>query len=112
MACLASPLPAGAAAAAPDAGPAVLLREVRFRYGPDGPLVLAIDELAIAPGERVAVVGPSGSGKTTLLRLLNGSLPLVSGEARVLGERLVPGRRQRREQRRRIGMIYQDFALV
>jgi phosphonate transport system ATP-binding protein len=112
MACSASALAAGAAAPAPDAAPAVLLREVRFRYGSDGPLVLAIDRLAIAPGERVAVVGPSGSGKTTLLRLLNGSLPPVSGEARVLGERLVPGRRQRREQRRRIGMIYQDFALV
>jgi phosphonate transport system ATP-binding protein len=46
------------------------------------------------------------------LRLLNGSLGPESGEASILGERLVPGRRQRREQRRRIGMIYQDFALV
>ena len=94
------------------ANPAVLLHEVRFRYADDGPLVLAIDRLAIEPGERIAVVGPSGSGKTTLLRLLNGSLRPASGEALVLGQRLVPGRPQSREQRRRIGMIYQDFALV
>jgi phosphonate transport system ATP-binding protein len=115
MACSAraQALPPGAAgAAASGAGPAVLLRDVRFGYAADGPLVLAIDRLAIAPGERVAVVGPSGSGKTTLLRLLNGSLRPASGEAWVLGQLHVPGRRQRREQRRRIGMIYQDFALV
>lgn len=94
------------------AGAAVMLREVRFRYADDGPLVLAIDRLGVEPGERVAVVGPSGSGKTTLLRLLNGSVRPAAGEAVVLGQRLVPGRRQSREQRRRVGMIYQDFALV
>jgi phosphonate transport system ATP-binding protein len=115
MACSAKDLQALAgapAASASAAGAAVLLRDVRFRYAPDGPLVLAIDQLSIEPGERVAVVGPSGSGKTTLLRLLNGSVRPTSGEAVVLGQRLVPGRRQSREQRRRVGMIYQDFALV
>ena len=113
MACSASELRAAPArAVSPGAGPAVLLRDLRFRYAADGPLVLAIDELAIGPGERVAVVGPSGSGKTTLLRLLNGSLPLAAGEIQVLGRPLLPRRRQPREQRRRIGMIYQDFALV
>lgn len=105
-------LPPGAAMAAPPGtGAAVLLRNLRFRYADDGPLVLAIDHLSVEPGERIAVVGPSGSGKTTLLRLLNGSLRPGSGDAWVLGQRLLP-RRPRREQRRRIGMIYQDFALV
>jgi phosphonate transport system ATP-binding protein len=115
MACSAKDLAALAQAATRiplGASPAVLLRDIRFRYADDGPLVLAIDRLAIEPGERIAVVGPSGSGKTTLLRLLNGSLRPASGEALVLGQRLVPGRPQSREQRRRIGMIYQDFALV
>jgi zinc/manganese transport system ATP-binding protein len=36
-------------------------------------------------GEFTAVLGPNGSGKTTLLRVLLGQLPLVGGEARVLG---------------------------
>ncbi len=91
---------------------AITLDDIRFRYADDGPLVLAIDHLTIEAGERVAVVGPSGSGKTTLLRLLNGTLTPTSGAAVILGERLVPGRRQSREQRRKTGMIYQDFALV
>ena len=97
----------------PRIGPAAItLRDLRFRYADDGPLVLAIDHLTIAAGERIALVGPSGSGKTTLLRLLNGALSPTSGEAVIQGERLVPGRRLGREQRRRTGMIYQDFALV
>jgi phosphonate transport system ATP-binding protein len=107
MACSAEDL----AARPGSQGTAVTLDDIRFRYG-DGPLVLAIDHLTIAAGERIALVGPSGSGKTTLLRLLNGSLSPTSGAAVILGERLVPGRRPAREQRRRIGMIYQDFALV
>jgi phosphonate transport system ATP-binding protein len=114
MACSAKDLRAirPTAGASPlGATPAVSLRDIRFRYADDGPLVLAIERLSIEPGERVAVVGPSGSGKTTLLRLLNGSLRPGSGELVVLGQRLA-GRRRSREQRRRIGMIYQDFALV
>jgi phosphonate transport system ATP-binding protein len=115
MACSARDLHALRPAEGPaplGASPAVRLRDVRFRYATDGPLVLSIDHLSIESGERIAVVGPSGSGKTTLLRLLNGSLRAAVGEAVVLGQRLLPGRRQRREQRRRIGMVYQDFALV
>jgi ATP-binding cassette subfamily C protein len=44
---------------------------VRYAYG-DGPDVLAGVDLAIEPGERIAIVGPSGAGKSTLGRLLAG----------------------------------------
>ncbi len=48
------------------------LRRISFRYAPDAPLVLRDLNLAIEPGEFVAIVGPSGSGKSTIMRLLLG----------------------------------------
>jgi ATP-binding cassette subfamily C protein len=49
----------------------VALREVCFSYG-DGPPVLDHLSLAIAPGEKVALVGASGGGKSTLVQVLLG----------------------------------------
>jgi len=92
--------------------PALTLDNVEARYPGAERAALSVDHLAIGRGERVAVIGPSGSGKTTLLRLLNGTLAPTRGDIFVLGKRLVAGRRMPREQRRRIGMIFQDFALV
>jgi zinc/manganese transport system ATP-binding protein len=43
-------------------------------------------DLALAPGEFMAVLGPNGVGKTTLLRVALGQLPLSAGEVRVLGK--------------------------
>ena len=49
--------------------PLYRLRGVVKRYG--GRAVLALDELDVYEGERLALLGPSGAGKSTLLRLLN-----------------------------------------
>jgi putative ATP-binding cassette transporter len=46
---------------------------------PDGREIVALDRLALAPGERRIVSGPSGSGKTTLLRGLSGVWPWGRG---------------------------------
>lgn len=48
----------------------VTLRNVTFGYG-DNPVLRNFD-LAIAPGERVALVGPNGAGKSTVARLILG----------------------------------------
>jgi ATPase subunit of ABC transporter with duplicated ATPase domains len=53
-----------------------------FRLGPL--------DLAVGPGERIAVTGRNGSGKSTLLAMLLGDLPPVAGR-RVVGRRTVAG---------------------
>ncbi|TXK65656.1 ATP-binding cassette domain-containing protein [Alkalisalibacterium limincola] len=43
-------------------------------YGVGGPLLLEKVELAIEPGERIALIGRNGAGKSTLLRLIDGEV--------------------------------------
>jgi putative ABC transport system ATP-binding protein len=71
-------------------------------------------DLAVAPGEFVAIMGPSGSGKSTLLHLLGGLEAISSGEVR-LGERSLASLTEREIttlRRRRIGVVFQFFNLL
>ena len=63
--------------------PVLEARDLSFAYGSDR--VLDGVNLAVAPGEFVALVGPNGSGKSTLLRCLLGLLPPTSGAVRLFG---------------------------
>ena len=49
---------------------AVAIERLRFRYRPDGPLVLDQLDLAVRPGDIIGLVGRSGSGKSTLAKLI------------------------------------------
>jgi ABC-type nitrate/sulfonate/bicarbonate transport system ATPase subunit len=62
----------------------VTLAGVGKRFG-GGPAVLQGIDLALAPGEFVALLGASGCGKSTLLRLVAGLEQATAGEVR-LGE--------------------------
>ena len=50
----------------------VAVRNLSFRYLPDGPWTLQDIDFEVRPGTSIAIVGVSGSGKSTLLRLLLG----------------------------------------
>jgi ABC transport system ATP-binding/permease protein len=51
-------------------------------YSVGGPLLLERVDLAIEPGERIALIGRNGAGKSTLMRLLSGELQADDGEVR------------------------------
>ncbi|MGN6242757.1 MAG: ABC transporter ATP-binding protein [Motilibacteraceae bacterium] len=68
--------------------------------------------LEAAPGEVVGVIGPNGAGKSTLLRTLSGVVPLRSGHLRLAGEVLDDGgSRFVPPERRRVGLVFQDYRL-
>ena len=69
-------------------------------------------DLAVPAGQMCVVLGPSGAGKSTLLRCLNRLTEPTAGEIEIGGMRAPRGRRELRELRRHIGMIFQDHNLV
>ncbi|GAB4514205.1 MAG: thiol reductant ABC exporter subunit CydC [Anaerolineae bacterium] len=54
----------------PPASPAVKIRDLWLRYGPDEPWALQGIDLDLAPGRHIAIVGPSGAGKSSLANAL------------------------------------------
>ncbi|ADU66887.1 phosphonate ABC transporter ATP-binding protein [Desulfurispirillum indicum] len=82
------------------------------RY-PTGDLALKGVKLAVPRGQVMALIGPSGAGKSTLIRCVNrlveptdGRITLGNAELTALGSAAL------RQQRRRMGMIFQEYALV
>jgi iron(III) transport system ATP-binding protein len=68
-------------------------------------------DLCVARGEFLALLGPSGCGKTTLLRLISGFERPDGGDVWIEGK-LVAGRGAwLPPERRRIGFVFQDYAL-
>jgi len=70
-------------------------------------------DLEVPKGQVMALIGPSGAGKSTLIRCVNRLVEPSSGEA-WLGEQELTrlGGRALRRARRRMGMIFQEYALV
>ena len=89
----------------------VELRDVRMRFGDKR--VLDDVSLLVDPQERLVIIGQSGAGKTTILRLILGILKPNAGSvffkqyevSRMNDHQLEPIRM-------RMGMVYQDAALL
>ncbi len=91
--------------------PLLAFRGVSFAYpgrpGEAARAVLDGVDLALQPGDRVALVGPNGSGKTTLLHLAVGLLKPSAGEIEAFGE-VRRTEKDFREVRGRAGLLFQD----
>jgi D-methionine transport system ATP-binding protein len=86
----------------------------RYRRVDTGETVTAVEgvDLDVHQGEVLGVIGYSGAGKSTLVRLVNALELPTSGTVTVAGQELtaIP-ERDRRQARRRIGMVFQQFNL-
>ena len=67
--------------------------------------------LTVPAGELVCLLGPSGCGKTTLLRIAAGLEQMQSGTVIIDEEVVASAEEQVSPERRRIGFMFQDFAL-
>ncbi|MBC5763166.1 ABC transporter ATP-binding protein [Ramlibacter albus] len=67
--------------------------------------------LGLRAGDIGVLIGPSGCGKTTLLRAIAGLEPASEGEIRISGEVVTGGGTHVAPEKRRIGMVFQDYAL-
>lgn len=83
---------------------AIEVKTLTKQYGP----ARGVEDLSfgIEKGEIFGYLGPNGSGKTTTIRCLMGLLRPTSGQCRLLGEQVMPGRAT---QHTRIGYLPGDF---
>ena len=80
---------------------------------PNGVHALKKVSFEVSEGEFVSVIGPSGSGKSTLLRAINRLIPVSSGTVWLDGQAVSAQKGKKlREQRCKVGMIFQNYNLV
>ena len=88
------------------------LENLTKRYN-TGDLALQGIELSIPNGQVLALIGPSGAGKSTLIRCINRLVEPTNGSAILNEVNLTKlSSRALRKSRRKMGMIFQEYALV
>jgi len=99
-----------------ETAPIVEARSIRKTYATGAVRVDALRgvDLALQPGEMVAIMGPSGCGKTTLLNCLSGLDGIDEGEVAIEGTPLsAMSDRERTDYRaRRMGFVFQFYNLM
>jgi iron(III) transport system ATP-binding protein len=87
----------------------LILENLVVRFGKT--LVLDSVSLEVLPGEVVCLLGPSGSGKSTLLRVVAGIDRATSGRIVLDGVEVSGSSGYVEPEHRRVGMVFQDYAL-
>ncbi|HVI02811.1 MAG TPA: ABC transporter ATP-binding protein [Enhygromyxa sp.] len=98
----------GDATVGPQPGDGVRFENVSFAYPGSTTPALANVDLHLQPGQSLALVGENGSGKTTLIKLLTRLYEPTEG--RILLDGLPLSQWDPEVLRRRVGVIFQDFA--
>ena len=91
----------------------LVLDQVGVRYAGSRAQHDAVDgvSLTLPEGQIGVLIGPSGCGKTSLLRAVAGLEPVSRGKISMAGTLLADAERQLPAEARRIGMVFQDYAL-
>jgi phosphonate transport system ATP-binding protein len=91
----------------------MLRLEKLFKTYKTGDQALKAVELEVPAGQVLALIGPSGAGKSTLIRCINQLVEPTSGKI-YLGDLELTGLSSGnlRRERRRMGMIFQEYALI
>lgn len=93
--------------------PILSVRDLNVRYAASGPEILKGVSFDVEEEDFFAIIGPSGAGKSTLIRCINRLVEPTSGRVLLGDEDLTRlGARALRRARRRMGMIFQEYALV
>jgi phosphonate transport system ATP-binding protein len=88
------------------------IKGLNKRY-PTGDLALKGIDLEVPDGEVMALIGPSGAGKSTVIRCINRLVEPSAGTVMLNNIEITTlGTRELRRVRRRMGMIFQEYALV
>lgn len=91
----------------PEGSGSVSFDHVSFTYPDSSREILHDLSVTIAGGEKVAIVGDNGSGKSTFISLLTGMFSPDSGSIQIDG---LPIEQHKQALRKRISVIFQDFA--
>ncbi|POQ98930.1 phosphonate ABC transporter ATP-binding protein [Alkalispirochaeta sphaeroplastigenens] len=88
------------------------IKSLHKKY-PSGPVALRGVDLTVNEGDLISLIGPSGAGKSTLVRCINRLVEPSSGQILLNSTdicKLSSG--ALRKARKKIGMIFQEYALV
>ncbi len=93
--------------------PGLHLQGISKQFRTSEPTVLALNDvsLTVDRGEFIALLGPSGCGKTTTLRIIAGFERVDAGAIEIDGALVASNAVHVQPERRRVGMVFQEYAL-